>query len=276
MSSLKPGQIVKHSILAIFSILAVFPIYVMLTASFMTREDFLRSPFGLVGISLNLDAYRKVLNDQFVSGLLSSVLLTSVAVPITVVLAALAAWGLAHWEFRGRDLLLAGIVSLMIVPPAVLLVPLFTMGSFAGLISTYQGVAFIYVGFMLPLSIFILVGFFRDIPKSLLEAAEIDGASPLQCFTKIVVPLAKAPLVTIVVLNVLYVWNELLIALVFLQDAEKKTLMIVLTGLQGRFTVDVPVIMAGLTLSMLPTALLYLFGQRYFQRGLVAGATKGE
>lgn len=276
MSSLKPGQIVKHSILAIFSILAVFPIYVMLTASFMTREDFLRSPLGLLGISLNLDAYRTVLNDQFVSGLLSSVLLTSVAVPITVVLAALAAWGLAHWEFRGRDLLLAGIVSLMIVPPAVLLVPLFTMGSFAGLISTYQGVTFIYVGFMLPLSIFILVGFFRDIPKSLLEAAEIDGASPLQCFTKIVVPLAKAPLVTIVVLNVLYVWNELLIALVFLQDSEKKTLMIVLTGLQGRFTVNVPVIMAGLTLSMLPTALLYLFGQRYFQRGLVAGATKGE
>lgn len=259
-----------------FTLLAIFPIYVMLTASFKTREEFVSSPLSPLGRSVNFDAYRVVFNDQFVVWVRNSVILTGVAVPVTVAFAALAAWGLSRWDFRGRDLLLAGIVSLMVIPPAVLLVPLFTLGSFVRQISTYQWIILIYVGFMLPLSIFILVIFFRTIPRSLLEAAEIDGASSVRCFRSIVLPLASPPLVTIVVLNVLWVWNELLIALVFLQDSEKKTLMIGLSGLQGRFTVNVPVIMAGLTLAMIPVAVLYLFGQRYFQRGLVAGAIKGD
>ena len=275
MGGLRSGQIVKHLILITFTVMALFPIYIMLTASLKTNADFLHSPLSLLGSNPSFDAFRSVLNDQFLIWIRNSILLTGVAVPVAVAIAAIAAWGLAYWEYRGRDLLLAAIVSLMVVPPAVLLVPLFNLGSFAGLVSTYQWVIFIYVGFMLPLSIFILTGFFRVIPRSLLEAAEIDGASSIRCFLSIVLPLARAPLVTIVVLNFLFAWNELLFALVFLQDPGEKTLMIGLTGLQGRYSMNVPVIMAGLTLAMLPTVLLYLVGQRYFQRGLVAGATKG-
>jgi ABC-type glycerol-3-phosphate transport system permease component len=91
-----------------------------------------------------------------------------------------------------------------------------------------------------------------------------------------VLPLSGAPLVTLAVVNLLWVWNELLIALVFLQDDSKKTLMVGITGFQSRYNLDVPVIMAGLTLATLPIVVLYLFGQRYFQRGLVSGAVKGE
>ena len=121
-----------------------------------------------------------------------------------------------------------------------------------------------------------LTNFFRTIPASMIEAAVIDGASSWRVFRRIVLPLSAAPLVTLGVVNLLWVWNELLIALVFLQDDSKKTLMVGITGFQSRYSLNVPAIMAGLTLATLPIVTVYIFGQRYFVRGLVAGALKGE
>ena len=141
-------------------------------------------------------------------------------------------------------------------------------------VSTYRLVILIYVGLMLPFSIYLLTNFFRTIPSSLIEAAVVDGASSWSVFRRVVLPLSAAPLMTLAVVNVLWVWNELLIALVFLQDNSKKTLMVGITGFQSRYSLDVPVIMAGLAIATLPILLLYLFGQRFFVRGLAAGAIK--
>ena len=188
----------------------------------------------------------------------------------------MAAWGFAHWAFRGRDALLGVLVALMVVPPVVLLVPLFVFGVRIGQISTFRLVIVIYVGLMLPFSVFMLTNFFRTIPASMIEAAVIDGASSWRVFRRIVLPLSAAPLVTLGVVNLLWVWNELLIALVFLQDDSKKTLMVGITGFQSRYSLNVPAIMAGLTLATLPIVTVYIFGQRFFVRGLVAGALKGE
>jgi ABC-type glycerol-3-phosphate transport system permease component len=129
---------------------------------------------------------------------------------------------------------------------------------------------------MLPFSIYLLASFFRTLPRSLIEAATMDGASSWDVFRRIVLPLSGAPLVTLGVVNLLWVWNELLIALVFLQDDSKKTLMVGITGFQSRYNLDVPAIMSGLTLATLPVVACYLFGQRFFVRGLVSGAVKGE
>jgi ABC-type glycerol-3-phosphate transport system permease component len=166
------------------------------------------------------------------------------------------------------------LVSLMVVPPVVLLVPLFVFGAKLGWISTFRLVILIYVGLMLPFSVYMLTAFFRTIPRSLIEAATIDGASSWAVFRRIVLPLSAAPLVTLAVVNLLWVWNELLIALVFLQDDTKKTLMVGITGFQSRYNLDVPAIMSGLTLATLPVVTLYVFSQRFFVRGLVSGALK--
>jgi len=123
--------------------------------------------------------------------------------------------------------------------------------------------------------VFMLTSFFRTISPSMIEAATVDGASSFAVFWRIVIPLSGAPLATLAVVNLLWVWNELLIALVFLQDDSKKTLMVGITGFQSRYNLDVPAIMAGLTLATLPIATVYLFGQRFFVRGLVSGAVKG-
>jgi ABC-type glycerol-3-phosphate transport system permease component len=269
------GKPVKHAVLVLASLVALFPVYVMVTAAFKTQGDFLNDPFSLP-FHPSLGGFDAALNDQFPRWFANSVVLTSASVAATLAVASLAAWGFAHWRFPGRDALLSVLVSLMVVPPVVLLVPLFVFGADLGWISTFRLVILIYVGLMLPFSIFMLTSFFRTIPSSMIEAATVDGASSFLVFRRIVLPLSAAPLATLAVVNLLWVWNELLIALVFLQDDSKKTLMVGITSFQSRYNLNVPAIMAGLTLATLPIVTLYLFGQRFFVRGLVSGAAKGE
>ncbi len=137
--------------------------------------------------------------------------------------------------------MLSLIISLMVIPPVVLVVPLFLLGAELNLIDTRRIVIAIYVGLMMPFSVYMLAAYFRTIPRSLIEAAEIDGASSLQVFLRVVVPLSGAPLITLAVVNALWVWNELLIALVFLQSQDSLTLMAGLTGFQNRYNLNIPV-----------------------------------
>jgi ABC-type glycerol-3-phosphate transport system permease component len=269
------GKAAKQLVLVTATLLALFPVYVMVSAAFKTQNDFLSHPWT-PSLHPTLAGFDAALNDQFSTWFRNSVILTSSAVALTLALATLAGWGFARWSFPGRDTLLGLLVSLMVVPPVVLLVPLFVFGVRIGWISTFRLVILIYVGLMLPFSVYLLANFFRTIPRSLIEAATLDGASSWDVFRRIVLPLSGAPIVTLAVVNLLWVWNELLIALVFLQDDSKKTLMVGITGFQSRYSLNVPVIMSGLTLATLPIVVLYLFGQRYFQRGLVSGAVKGE
>jgi ABC-type glycerol-3-phosphate transport system permease component len=269
------GTLTKHGVLIVASFVAVFPVYVMISAAFKTQNGFLTDPFS-PPFHPSLGGFHAALNDQFPRWLANSAFVTSASVAATLVVAALAAWGLSRWRFRGREALLSLLVSLMVVPPVVLLVPLFVFGAKLGWISTFRLVILIYVGLMLPFSIFMLTAFFRTIPRSMIEAAHVDGASSFSIFLRIVLPLSGAPLATLAVINLLWVWNELLIALVFLQDDSKKTLMVGITSFESRYSLNVPAIMAGLTIATLPIVALYLFGQRFFIRGLVTGAAKGE
>lgn len=264
----------KHLVLWIVTLAALLPIYVMVTGAFKTQGDFARAPFALP-TSPTLHGFDTAISSDFPRWVLNSLILTVGSVAAVLVLAALAAWGFAQRDFRGRDTLLAALVSLMVVPPVVLLLPLFGLGSDLDLVGTYEYVILIYVGFMLPFSIYMLTNFFRTIPRRLIEAAVMDGAGMFGVFTRVVLPLSAAPLITLAVVNTLWVWNELLIALVFLNDDAHRTLMIGITGFQSRNSLDVPTIMAGLSLASLPIVALYLFGQRFFVRGLVAGAVKG-
>lgn len=269
------GGLLRYVILIIVAMIALLPTYVMFTGAFKTQEDFLRSPFSLP-FQPTLAGFAKVWTDDFAVWFGNSVIVTAVAVVVTTFVAALAAWGFANWEFRGKGVLLAVIISLMVIPPVVLLIPLFQMGAAVGQISTLQFLIFIYIGLMLPFSVFMLSNFFTTIPRSLLEAASMDGATSVTAFVRIVLPLSKAPIATLLTVNALWAWNELLLALVLLQSNDKKTLMIGLTGFQSRYSLDIPTVMSGMALATLPLLVLYLAGQRSFIQGLTAGSVKGE
>jgi len=174
--------------------------------------------------------------------------------------------------FRGRNTLFNLITPLMVIPPIVMIIPLFVLFQHYGLVNNLWGTILIYSGLMLPFTIFMLRSFVVTIPHEILEAAQIDGANEFQLMVLILLPLLQPALITSMIVNAVWVWNELLIALVFLQEGELRTLIVgISTGLQKRFSLDVPALMAGLAIATIPMILLYVIGQNALVRGLTAG-----
>jgi raffinose/stachyose/melibiose transport system permease protein len=266
---------VRHGVLLVAAVLALYPIFFMISTAFKTRDDYLASPFSLPWPLTLANFSEATRGGEFATWFQNSVVLTVGSVILATACAALAAFAVARMRWIGRNVFLAANVALMVVPPVVMLIPLFILFTDLDLVSTYRGVILIYAGLTLPFSVYLLTNFFRSIPRELVESALVDGSTNLGVLVRIVMPLSVPALVTLVVVNSLWVWNELLIALVFLPEDELKTLMVGVTVFQSRYNLDVPVTMAGMLLASLPMILLYLFGQRFFIRGLTAGAVKG-
>jgi raffinose/stachyose/melibiose transport system permease protein len=257
-----------------FSLAAAYPVYYMVITSFKTRLDWLANQFSLPK-HISFDNFVLAANTgNMLVWARNSLIVTSLSVVISTFLAVMAAFAVARMHFKGRQLYLNSMISLMVIPPAVLIVPLFNMMVKVGILNTYASVIFIYTGLLLPFSIFLLVSFFRGLPVELFDAASIDGCSSFGTLMRIVIPLSAPALVTLVVVNTLWVWNELLIALIFLQSNDLKTLMPGIAQFKGRFNNNEPLVLTGAFLSSLPMIVLYLAGQRFFVRGMVAGAVK--
>jgi ABC-type glycerol-3-phosphate transport system permease component len=265
----------QHVVLLVAAALALGPVLFMLMTALKTENQYLDDTLGPPW-PLSFSNFRAALHGgDFFVWLKNSAFMTFGSVIVSTLCAALCAYAIARMRFRGQNLLLSINIALLIVPPVVLLIPLFAQYSDLGLISTYRGVIVIYAGLTAPFSVYLLTSFFRTIPDELLESAMADGASHFRLLWQIVTPLSAPAFVTLVVVNSLWVWNELLIALVFLPEDRLKTLMVGVTVFQGRYSLDVPVLMAGKLLASVPMLILYLVGQRFFIRGLTSGAIKG-
>lgn len=204
----------------------------------------------------------------------NSMILTVASVLICGYLGTMAAFAVGKFEFKGRKLISLLILPLMSIPSVVLLIPLFVLFSKLGLTNSFLPTILIYVGLILPFTINILSSFMTSISNSLLEAAMIDGCGFFKMFNSIVLPLIVPGFSAASIVNGMWIWNELLIAFVFLQDESKRTLIIGLTSLQGLFNLDVPLLMAGAAITSLPIILLYLLSQKWFIRGLTTGGEK--
>ncbi len=272
---LRAGTLVRQAVLAVAALLALYPVFFMLTTALKDRRQYLENQYDLPWPLFFGNFHEALRGGTFFRWFANSTILTVGSVVLCTVCAALAAFAIARMRFRGRDVFFSLNVALMVVPPVVMLIPLFVLFVNLDLVSTYRGVILIYAGLTMPFSIYLLSNFFRSIPRELVESARVDGATNLAVLTRIVLPLSLPALVTLVVVNALWVWNELLIALVFLPEDELKTLMVGITVFRSRYNLDVPVTMAGMLLASVPMVLLYLFGQRFFIRGLTAGAVKG-
>jgi ABC-type glycerol-3-phosphate transport system permease component len=264
----------KQVILLLFSLVAIYPIYYMIVTAFKTRPDWLHDQFGLPN-PFTLQNITDALNKGNIPLWFgNSIIVTIVSLIVSTIVSALAAYAIARFRFAGRALYFNSMIALMVIPPAVLILPLFVLMVNIGLINTIPSVIIIYSGLLIPFSVYLLVSFFRSLPPELFDAAAIDGCSNLDTFWRITLPLSTPAMVTLVVVNALFVWNELFIALVFLQGETVMTLMPGLTLFKGHFTTNEPLVMAGTLIATVPMILLYLFGQRLFVEGLVAGAVK--
>jgi ABC-type glycerol-3-phosphate transport system permease component len=261
-------------IILVVVLVLLFPFYFIIVTSFKTRAEYYRGGIGLPDSPVLKHYVKIIVEFQFLRWISNSAILTFGSVFISLVLSSLTAYAIAKLSFPGRDLFLNSIIPLMIIPPVVMFIPLYVMLSRLNMLNNLLSLCIIYTGIQLPFSIFLLVSYYRTIPNQIISAATIDGCNHFGILTRIVAPLSRTAWITLGIVNALYVWNELLMALVFLQDERLKTLMVGITAFKGRFGVNVPTIMAGAVIAALPMVVLYFAGQKYFVRGLVAGALK--
>jgi ABC-type glycerol-3-phosphate transport system permease component len=268
------GDALKQGVLLFAAFLALAPTLFMIATALKSDEEYAVDKLGLPDAPV-LDHFRAVLLDSpFFRWMANSLILVAGSVALSTLVSCLAAYAIARMQFKGRDTLLAVSTSLMAVPPVVMIVPLFVLYTQLNLISTYQGTIVIYAGLITPFSVYLLATFFKTVPEELFESARMDGAGDLYILIKIVLPLSLPALVTLVIVNSLYVWNDLLIAIIFIQDDAKRTLMAGISVFQGRYNNQVPLTMAGMVIASAPMLILYISFQKYFIRGLMAGAVK--
>ena len=265
----------KQFFMIALALVVLMPLYFMVITPFKTQDAYSLNKLSIPTHIFfgNFDAALR--GGRFFLWFKNSVLLTAGSVVISTIVSVLGAFAFSRMEFRGRHPLLSIISSLMVVPPVVMIVPLFLLFSGLRMNSTYSSAVLVYAGLITPFAVYMLTNFFKNVPHEIVESALIDGASSLDILLKIMVPLSAPAVVTMVVVNALWVWNDLLVALVLLPDDRMRTLMVGITIFGSRYSKDVPVSMAGMLMASIPMFVLYLLGQKYFTRGLVAGAVKG-
>lgn len=269
-------EIGRQVLLIIAAAIVLTPIGYIIMGSFKTKLDYVQNQIGFPD-PVVLDNYRALLEDgQLFIWFKNSAIVSVLSVLIAATIGAIAAYAFSRINFAGREKIFNFIIALMIIPPIVMIIPLFVLATKVQLVNTYWSAVIIYTGLMLPFNVYLLRNFFVTIPESIVDSAKIDGCSDWGIFFRIVIPLSRSALITLGVVSLLWVWNELLIALIFLQKEELTTLMVGLIRFQGRFRINQPVILAGIFASMVPMIIIYLIGQRFFVRGLTAGALKGE
>ncbi len=206
----------------------------------------------------------------------NSLIVSALTVAVTCFVSLLAGYGFSRFRFPFKGTLFFLVIATLFVPFQSILTPLFVLMSRAGLQDSLFGLALIYATLQLPFSVFMMRNAFDAVPQEVEEAARVDGASVLTTLVRVMMPLVWPGVVTVALFAFLASWNEFLAALIFLTDQERQTLPLLLTAVRsGRFgTVDWGAVQAGVTVMMLPCIVLFLFLQRYYIRGLTAGAVK--
>ncbi len=205
----------------------------------------------------------------------NSVIVLVISLVILLFFSACASYPLSRFKFRMRGVLYVLIVAAMSVPMHVTLIPIFKMTIGMGLYDTIWALIPPAVAFATPISVFILTGFMKGIPKELEEAAEIDGCGKVRTFFEIILPLSKPGLSTLAIYNGVNIWNEFVFAFTLTQSEKHRTLPLALWNYQGQYSTNTAMIMACLTLSVLPMIILFIFMQDKLVKGMMAGAVKG-
>jgi raffinose/stachyose/melibiose transport system permease protein len=224
---------------------------------------------------LFLENYARVLSPDFLRYFLNSLIVASISVTIVIFIASLASYAFAKLEFKLNKYLFIIFVAGMMIPVHTTLIPVYVLVNKVGLFDSLSGLIGPYTSFSLPIAVFIMTGFFKEVPKELEEAATIDGCSHFMIYRKIMFPLSTPAIATVAIYNFLHTWNEFIYALVLINSTEKKTLPLGIREFYGLETVNIPAVITAITVGTLPVLLFYFFAQEKVINGLVSGAVKG-
>ena len=272
---LKPSGIIVAILVIFWFCVCLIPFVFLIMCTLKTQKELMK--FGVFAIpqSLNISNYVEVLSGNIWRYFGNSVIVMAVSLVILLMFSAFAAYPLSRWKFKLNKPIYSLVVACMSVPIHVTLLPIFMMMVKTGLYDSIWALIGPYVAFNLPISVFILTTFMASVPKDLEEAAAIDGCGKYRFFWTVMLPLAKPGLSTLLIYDGVNIWNEFSFALTLTQTSVNRTLPLAVNEFQGQYTMNIPMIMTVLVISILPMVILYIFAKDKLIEGMMAGAVKG-
>ncbi|MFC0680156.1 carbohydrate ABC transporter permease [Lysobacter korlensis] len=261
--------------MALLAIATIYPMLYSLNIALKSRREYVLDRMGLTQsfqVQNFIDAWTQANMGRY---FLNSALVTAVSVVLILVLASMAGYALSHLTFRGSKATFLIILAAMMIPFQVIMVPFVKTLNDLGMLNTYQGLIVAYVSQFLPFTVYFMTSYFARIPKEITEAARVDGNNIWGVFGRIMLPLGRPALLSMGILNALFCWNDILIALLVMQSPSQRTVMVGVSALRGQYPDNVPVYLAGVLLVVIPLVIVYLIFQRQITAGVTAGATKG-
>lgn len=268
------GTAFYYAAAILLALIALVPFAWMISTSFKSRGALMSIPIEWIPEEPTLDAYFTVFERfPFLRAIGNSLLIAVCYTLLTLVSASMTAFAFTKIQFKGSGFLLGLYLATMMIPTQVTMIPLFVVMNQIGLINHYSSV--ILPAIFRPFAVFLLVQQMRTIPPDYMDAARIDGAGVWRIWRQVMLPLCAPSLATLAVTNFMDSWNDYLWPLLMLTDKAKMTLPIALSTLNGQYDTEYNVMMAGSLISMIPIILIYIFAQKYFKHGLMAGGVKG-
>ncbi|PID58640.1 ABC transporter permease [candidate division KSB3 bacterium] len=256
-------------------VVTLYPFLFLAQNSMKAATEFYRASVWALPEKISLENYLQIWENQIWRYFLNSIFLSSSSLLLILIVASAAAFGLARIRFRGNTALYLLFVGGLTIPVHVTLIPVYTITKNLGLYDTLWALIGPYVAAAMPTTVFILTAFMKGIPRSLEEAAYIDGASRWHVYWHVVLPISRPALTAVGIFNLVHVWNEFIFALTLLSSEKVRPLPLALWDFQGQYSADVPAMMAALLVSSLPVLLLYGIAKERLIEGLTAGAIKG-
>jgi ABC-type glycerol-3-phosphate transport system permease component len=267
-------KILKAIILIGIILMTVYPLFWMLSCSLKDTQEFYRNIWGLPEVwkwSNFTEAWRRAdLGNKYIN----SILITTVTLLIVIPMVGCAAYAIARLNFRLKRAVYIYLLLGLCIPTGVLAIPIFVTAMSYGLTNTYAGMMLFGAAQCMAFGTFLLRSFFISLPKSLEEAAMIDGCTRFQSFVKVILPLAKPGIMTLIVFDGITIWNEYLLSTVLLHKPEMMTLPVGMKAFVDKYVTDYPELFAGLMMVAVPMLILYFFAQRSFIEGMTAGSVK--
>ncbi|MFM8680186.1 MAG: carbohydrate ABC transporter permease [Alphaproteobacteria bacterium] len=262
--------------LGLAAAVTVFPFYWMLNTSLKPPHEVFLSPPAFASENWTLAAYDTLLRVRpFGRYFLNSLVVSAGSTLLSVVLAALAAYGFTRFHIRGAGALVVFLLFTKMLPETLLIIPYFRLMSELGLLNTHLALILAYSSFALPFSVWMLIGFFRSIPREIDEAAIVDGASRLSAFFRVILPLARPGLVAVALFTFLISWNAYVWALVLTTDPSMFVLSVGIANMVGEYRVQWNELMAAAMIAAAPVMVLYALLERHLVSAITAGAVKG-
>ena len=268
------GRTLLLSVLALYTAFAAGPFAWLAVMSLRTTSEITADPYALPTI-LHWEKYPQAWYDSnYGTYFWNSAIVTVASVALLSVCGAMAAHCLARYRFAFNRLVFFLIFSAIILPPQITIIGIFQQLVQYGFYNTHLGLILVYVAMQMPLTVYILEGFFKRLPQDLFDAARIDGYSDWEIFWRITVPIGLPAIATTAILNMIYIWNEFLFAVVLLVDDNKRTLPLGIQRFMGDQLEDVGMIATGLMIAIIPVVLIYAFFSEKLIQGMTAGAVK--